>query len=81
MVVALAARQPLVLLAIPAVYIFQIARIAARKGIGSAYSWKYAALMMFAKLGEAKGIGEYFLTSRGDLNFDYKKSSSGERAA
>ena len=81
MVVAFAARQPLLLLAIPAVYVLQIARIAARKGIGSAYSWKYAALMMFAKLGEAKGILKYFLTSRGDLSFDYKRSRSAERGS
>jgi GT2 family glycosyltransferase len=80
-VAALAARQPLLLLAIPAVYILQTARIAARKGIASAYSWKYAGLMMFAKLGEAKGILKYFLTSRSDLSFDYKKSNSGMRGA
>jgi GT2 family glycosyltransferase len=79
--VALAARQPLLLLAVPAVYVLQIARIAARKGIGSAYSWKYAALMMCAKLGEAKGILKYFLTSKGDLSFDYKQPSSVERGA
>lgn len=79
--VALVARQPLLLLAIPAVSVLQIARIAARKGIGSAFSWKYASLMMFAKLGEAKGILKYFLTSRGDLSFDYKRSSSARRGA
>ncbi|HET6942079.1 MAG TPA: glycosyltransferase [Sphingomicrobium sp.] len=78
---ALVFREPLLLFAIPAVYILQIARIAARKGIGSAYSWKYAALMMFAKLGEAKGILKYFLTSKGDLSFDYKTSKPTEPSA
>ena len=78
---ALAFREPLLFFAIPAVYVLQIARIAARKGIGSAYSWKYAALMMFAKLGEVKGVLKYFLTSKGDLSFDYKHSRSVEHRA
>ncbi|WP_223276300.1 hypothetical protein [Sphingomonas daechungensis] len=67
--------KPFLLLAIPALYALQIARIALRKG-GSAYAWKYAALMMFAKLGEAKGVLKYFLTSKGDLSFDYKSSQT-----
>jgi GT2 family glycosyltransferase len=71
---AIFAREALILFALPAAYIMQIARIAKRKGLGSAYSWKYAALMMFAKLGEAKGILKYFLTSKSDLSFDYKQS-------
>ena len=58
-----------------------VARIAARKGVRSAYSWKYAALVMFAKLGEAKGILRYFLASRSDLVFDYKEPNPAERRA
>jgi GT2 family glycosyltransferase len=70
---ALLVGKPLLLLAIPALYALQVARIALRKG-GSAYAWKYAALMVFAKLGEAKGVLKYFLTSKSDLSFDYKSS-------
>jgi GT2 family glycosyltransferase len=79
--VALVARLPLLLLAIPAAYLLQIGRIAARKGIGSTHSWKYAGLMMFAKLGEAKGILKYFMTPKGDLKFDYKQSLPAKRGS
>lgn len=77
---ALIFRQPLLLLAIPTIYAMQIARIALRKG-GSGYSWKYAALIMFAKLGEAKGVLKFFLTSKSDLSFDYKQSAAERTAA
>jgi len=71
-------REPLLLLAIPAIYGAQIVRIAVRSD-GSARSWKYAALTMFAKLGEANGILKYFISSKGDLSFDYKESQPVER--
>ena len=78
---ALLLEQPLLVLALPAVYALQVMRIAARNGLGSAYSWKYALLVMTAKLGEAWGALRYFLTSRSDQRFDYKNAATAERRA
>ena len=73
--------EPLVLLAIPALYGLQIARIASRKGLSSSYAWKYAALVMTAKLGEAWGVLKYYLFSRSDQRFDYKQPQPGRPTA
>ena len=78
---AILLQSPLVLLAIPAIYLLQIARIAARKGIRSDYSWKYALLVVTAKLGEAKGVIRYLLTPRTGQQFDYKTSTRAEHRA
>lgn len=79
--IALVAGEPMVLLAIPAAYALQIARIAARKGIGSSFSWKYAALVMTAKLGEAWGVLKYYLSKRSNQRFDYKQPLPAGRPA
>lgn len=76
---AIAAREPWVVLALPAAYALQIARIAARQGIRSSYAWKYASLVMTAKLGEAKGVLRYFLSPRTKADFNYKLASQAER--
>ena len=78
-VAAITLRMPLLLLGIPGAFLLQVARIAAKQGIGSAHAWKYAALVMTAKLGEAKGILRYFLTSRTEQQFDYKSPSRTEQ--
>jgi hypothetical protein len=78
---AIALREPMLLLALPAAYALQVARIAARKGIGSSYNWKYALLMMVGKLGEAIGVLRYALAARADRSFDYKGSLAGRRPA
>ena len=71
---ALLIREPLFLLALPAIYAVQVARIAARKGITSGFAWKYSALVMTAKLGEAWGVLKFYLSKRSDQRFDYKQA-------
>lgn len=67
-------REPLVLLALPIAYVVQIVRIAVRKGLGSSFAWKYAALVMTTKFGEAWGVLNYYLSKRRERRFDYKQS-------
>ena len=78
---ALLSRQLWLVLSLPAAYALQVVRIAARNGLRSPYSWKYALLVMTAKLGEAWGALRYFLTSRSDQRFDYKTGAAAERRA
>lgn len=79
--IALILGEPLVLFAAPAAFALQIGRIAARKGLLSAFSWKYAALMMTAKLGEAWGVLRYLASKRTNQRFDYKQTQSIEQTA
>lgn len=53
--VALASGQAALLLLIPLSWGAQVARLAARRGVGSASAWQDAALLMVAKGGEAVG--------------------------
>lgn len=68
---ALALREPLVLLLLPIVLAVQIARVALRGG-STAHAWKYAALVMIAKVGEAIGVLRYFAAARSTRAFEYK---------
>ena len=54
-------REPAIILAIPATYALQIARTAARRGLFSAWSWRYASLMLVAKFPELLGALGYAL--------------------
>ncbi|HMI41222.1 MAG TPA: glycosyltransferase family A protein [Sphingomicrobium sp.] len=58
---ALLTRQPAILLAVPLLYFLQSARIAARRGLFSMWSWRYAALMVIAKFPEFLGALRGFL--------------------
>jgi GT2 family glycosyltransferase len=52
--------RPGTLMALPVVYAIQLARMAARRGIGSLDSWRYAALMLLSKGPEMVGAIEGF---------------------
>lgn len=54
----------LLLLAIPVAYVAQIARIAARSGLRKARSWRYASMLMLAKVAEIIGVIEVFFSGR-----------------
>lgn len=56
---ALATREPALLLLIPAAWLLQIGRIAAQRGFFSARSWGYAGMIMLAKAPEAIGVMEF----------------------
>jgi GT2 family glycosyltransferase len=58
---AIAAKQPLILLALPIAYALQLARIAA--GWRGPAKWTRASLILFAKIPEAIGAARYVLTS------------------
>jgi GT2 family glycosyltransferase len=62
----------------PPAYLFQIARIAALGG-WTAYAWKYALLVMIAKVGEATGIFRYLFTARSTRAFEYKPVQPAQR--
>lgn len=63
-VIVLAATVSLfALLALPAVYALQVARVAAQRNWRSADSWRRAAMLMFAKLPETMGVARFFLES------------------
>lgn len=66
--------MPSIILAIPAIYILQIARIAARRGLFSAWSWRYASLMLVAKFPELLGALSYVLKRRRFAPIDYKEA-------
>jgi GT2 family glycosyltransferase len=74
MLVATLLGNPSILLAIPAIYILQIARIAARKGLFSAWSWHYASLMLVAKFPELLGALSYLLKRNRSAPIDYKEA-------
>ena len=65
--------KPSIILAIPAIYALQIARIAARRGLFSAWSWLYASLMLVAKFPELLGALSYALKRRRSAPVDYKE--------
>jgi len=65
---------------IPAAYAPQIARIAVRGG-HDAYAWKYALLVMTAKVGEAIGVFRYLVAARSTRAFEYKPAQAAGRPA
>jgi hypothetical protein len=69
-VLAVIAKQPLILLAMPVGYGLQLARIAARS-CGPA-AWTGACLILLAKFPEAIGAARYFLTSGARHMPEYK---------
>ena len=71
LLIAVLAGDARVLLLIPAAYLVQVVRIAARGGL-TAYAWKYALLVMGAKAGEAIGIFRYLFAARSTQAFQYK---------
>ena len=66
--------QPTIILAIPAIYALQIARIAARRGLFSAWSWRYASLMLVAKFPELLGALNFALKRSRSAPIDYKET-------
>jgi len=74
MVVALIVREPLLLLAIPAIYGAQILRIAVRRGL-SFRSVQSAAMILLAKLPESIGALSYFLGRKSNRLADYKSAA------
>jgi len=67
---AILARRPLILLAIPAAYALQLARIASRSG--APHRWTNAGLTLLAKIPEAIGAAQYFLTGGSSGVREYK---------
>jgi GT2 family glycosyltransferase len=57
--VSWACRWPAILLLIPVGWLFQTSRIAAQRGLLEPRSWRYAGLMMIAKLAEFAGVMRY----------------------
>ena len=53
-------QAPALLLLLPAAWLMQIIRIAARRGLSSPKSWNYAGLIMLAKIAESTGMMHYF---------------------
>ena len=74
MVVALIVREPLLLLALPAIYGAQILRIAVRRGL-SFRSVQSAAMILLAKLPESIGALSYFLGQKSNRLADYKSAA------
>ena len=74
MVVALIVREPLLLLALPAIYGAQILRIAVRRGL-SLRSAQSAAMILLAKLPESIGALSYFLGQKSNRLADYKSAA------
>ena len=74
MVVALIVREPLLLLALPAIYGAQILRIAVRRGL-SLRSVQSAAMILLAKLPESIGALSYFLGQKSNRLADYKSAA------
>ena len=74
MVVALIVREPLLLLALPAIYGAQILRIAVRRGL-SLRSVQSAAMILLAKLPESIGALSYFLGPKSNRLADYKSAA------
>jgi GT2 family glycosyltransferase len=68
--IAVVAKQPLALLAIPVLYALQLARIAARSR-GRA-KWTRASLILLAKIPEAFGAARYVMTSGAKYVPEYK---------
>jgi len=54
-------REPGVLLLVPILYALQIGRIAARRGLFTGGSWRYAALMVLAKFPELLGALDFLV--------------------
>jgi GT2 family glycosyltransferase len=50
---------PYALVALPAIYLVQIARMASRSGVTSGISWQYAALQQISKFAELLGIFKF----------------------
>jgi len=73
-VVAALLRKPSAILVIPAVYALQIGRIAARRGLSTGWSWRYASLMLVAKLPEFLGALSYMLKRDRSAPIDYKEA-------
>jgi GT2 family glycosyltransferase len=65
-------RKPLVILALPAIYFLQIARIAARRDMFLGESWRYAWLMLAAKFPEFLGVLSYIFDPNRSRPIDYK---------
>lgn len=51
--------MPALMIAIPLLYVFQISRLAIRRGAGSVASWTYASMIMLAKVAETAGVIRY----------------------
>lgn len=60
------------LLLLPLAYAVQIARIAARTGLGSRRSWQSALLTVLSKFAEAIGSASYFASGSAHRAYDYK---------
>lgn len=56
-------RSPAFLLALPIIWLMQVARIASRRGLSDPRSWSYAGLIMLAKVPEAIGALRYLAGS------------------
>lgn len=63
------------LLIAPLLWALQIARIAARRGIASGWSWQRAALLMMAKVPELIGAIRYLLRRERSAPLEYKASA------
>lgn len=72
------AREPLLLLLLPIVLGLQAMRIAGREGFTS-FAWRYGALLVIAKVGEAIGILRYLGASRSTRAYEYKTGPQTER--
>jgi GT2 family glycosyltransferase len=73
-VAALTVREPLLLLALPAIYVAQILRIAAQRGF-SIRSLQSAAMILLAKLPESIGALSYFIGQKSNRLADYKATA------
>ena len=71
---AIALREPLLLLALPAIYALQVLRIAARRGL-SLRSLQSAGMIVLAKLPESIGAMNYFLGQKSNRLADYKSAA------
>lgn len=67
-------RAPTLMLALPLVYLFQIARMVARKGALSWHNWRAASLVLSIKTAELIGAARALLASQQQTAIDYKRS-------
>jgi hypothetical protein len=70
--VAIAARRPSLLIALPLVYALQIWRIALRREYLSLYGLRASAMLVLAKVPELIGAARAFLRPRGSRMIEYK---------
>ena len=67
-------RAPALMLTLPLIYLFQVARMAARKGASDWHNWRAASLVLSIKTAELIGAVRALLARRQHTAIDYKRS-------